>query len=202
MPRKPASDGRSRTAKGRSRRRQILTTATRLFSERGYVHTSLMDIADQLGITGPAIYYYYASKDHILLEIRQGIIDRAIERIEEVLADEPPPQEAMETILRLHLETLLDNVEATIVVDRERGHLPEEIERAQRAKERQYERYIRDVYVDGVAAGVFDDVDPTVAVGTLLAGCNWACHLGGNRAKSTVVESIVGLLMRAIVVPA
>lgn len=196
------ANARSRTPRGQDRRRQILETATRLFSERGYVQTSLLDIAEQIGITGPAIYHYYDSKKDILLEIREAIIDDAIARVEQVLEASPEPRQAMETILRAHVETVLSNVEANIVFDRERGHLSDDVENTQRLKERQYERHVRRVFEEGVAQGSFIELDPTIAVATLLAGCNWTSRLGGNRSRRAVTDTVVDMLLRSITVEA
>ncbi|HEX2509537.1 MAG TPA: TetR/AcrR family transcriptional regulator, partial [Microvirga sp.] len=59
----------SKAAGGQRRdvlRRAILEAASRLFVERGFGGTNLQDIADALGISRPAVYYYYKSKEDIL----------------------------------------------------------------------------------------------------------------------------------------
>ena len=52
-----------------STRERILDIALELFSERGYDKTSLRDIADRLGTTKAALYYHFARKEDILLEL-------------------------------------------------------------------------------------------------------------------------------------
>jgi len=42
-----------------------------LFSERGVQQTSLRDIAERLGITKPALYYHFESRDALLENIVQ-----------------------------------------------------------------------------------------------------------------------------------
>ena len=37
--------------------------ATRLFADRGFAGTSLQDIADATGLTRPALYHYFGSKE-------------------------------------------------------------------------------------------------------------------------------------------
>ncbi len=44
---------------------KITKTALRLFLERGYERTSLNDIAQKVGITKPAIYHHFKSKDQL-----------------------------------------------------------------------------------------------------------------------------------------
>jgi AcrR family transcriptional regulator len=48
--------------RGPHTRKQILDAALRLFSEKGFVRTSVRDIAQAAGITDAAIYYHFASK--------------------------------------------------------------------------------------------------------------------------------------------
>jgi AcrR family transcriptional regulator len=47
----------------RSRLREL---ALRLFAEQGYEKTSLREIAEQLGVTKAALYYYFKSKEDIV----------------------------------------------------------------------------------------------------------------------------------------
>ncbi|CAN5395777.1 TetR/AcrR family transcriptional regulator [soil metagenome] len=64
-PSKPASDTRTR----------IQEVARELFSEKGVQRTSLQDIAARLGITKPALYYHFASREDLVRSILQPLID-------------------------------------------------------------------------------------------------------------------------------
>jgi AcrR family transcriptional regulator len=50
-----------------AKRNAVLTTAARMFNERGFHATSLDDIAASLNVTKPTLYYYVKNKDEILL---------------------------------------------------------------------------------------------------------------------------------------
>jgi AcrR family transcriptional regulator len=52
-----------------STRERILDIALELFTENGYDKTSLRDIAERLGTTKAALYYHFARKEDILLEL-------------------------------------------------------------------------------------------------------------------------------------
>jgi AcrR family transcriptional regulator len=56
----------SRAAQAERTRQQILETAQRLFTERGYDATSLQMIADEMGLTKAAVYYHFRAKNDIL----------------------------------------------------------------------------------------------------------------------------------------
>jgi AcrR family transcriptional regulator len=46
---------------------EVLDTAIRLFAARGYQAVSLDDIGAELGLAGPSLYHYYATKSDILV---------------------------------------------------------------------------------------------------------------------------------------
>ena len=51
------------------RREQILHAALVAFSHRGYHETSMVDIADAIGVTKPVIYQHFDSKRELYLEL-------------------------------------------------------------------------------------------------------------------------------------
>ncbi|WP_326949634.1 TetR/AcrR family transcriptional regulator [Amycolatopsis sp. NBC_00348] len=62
---KPSSDTKQR----------ILATARDLFTQQGVQRTSLQDIADVLGITKPALYYHFQSREDLVRSIVQPLLD-------------------------------------------------------------------------------------------------------------------------------
>jgi AcrR family transcriptional regulator len=76
-----AHDGRTaRAARKRERRRKmVLDTALRVFSEKGYHQTRISDIIEAAGIARGTFYLYFDSKNAIFHEL----LDRLLERIRE-----------------------------------------------------------------------------------------------------------------------
>ena len=71
-PVRPAGPGAARAEPGdghvpADRSAQVLATAVRLFAGRGYEAVSLDDIGAELGLAGPSLYYYFATKSDILV---------------------------------------------------------------------------------------------------------------------------------------
>ena len=60
--------------------------AIRLFAERGFAGTSLQDIADALGMTRPAIYYYVKNKDELLARLAADVAGGSAAQITELAA--------------------------------------------------------------------------------------------------------------------
>ena len=67
---------------------KILDAAQALFLDRGYEHTSIQDIIDQLGgLTKGAIYHHFKSKEDILSAVMDRLFEGKEERVERILAD-------------------------------------------------------------------------------------------------------------------
>lgn len=69
-------------------RERILDIALELFTEHGYDKTSLRQIADRLGHSKAAIYYYFASKEDILMALHMRFHEFGQEALENIRADE------------------------------------------------------------------------------------------------------------------
>ena len=64
-------------------RQRILEAAARLFSERGYAGASVRDIAAELGIANPSLYYHFSSKEEMLAELLSEPLRRVERAVEE-----------------------------------------------------------------------------------------------------------------------
>ncbi len=62
--------------------RKILNSAFKLFSERGFDGVSIRDIAADAGLTNPALYRHYPSKEALGLALYRKSYDAVLERIE------------------------------------------------------------------------------------------------------------------------
>jgi AcrR family transcriptional regulator len=70
----PARDDQSSASQAdASTRERILDVALDLFTDQGFDATSMREIAERLGISKPAIYYHFASKDEILLALHMRL---------------------------------------------------------------------------------------------------------------------------------
>jgi AcrR family transcriptional regulator len=56
---------------------RIRAAARQLFAEKGVQRTSLQDIAAKLGITKPALYYHFASREELVRSIISPFIDES-----------------------------------------------------------------------------------------------------------------------------
>nr|WP_225953766.1 TetR/AcrR family transcriptional regulator [Kibdelosporangium phytohabitans] len=69
-----------------------MNAARELFAEQGVQRTSLREIAERLGISKPALYYHFASRDDLLRSIMKPLLDDAqafVDQQEETQRDAP-----------------------------------------------------------------------------------------------------------------
>ena len=64
-------EGHDRSRDTRSRLREL---ALQLFAEQGYEKTSLREIAERLGVTKAALYYYFKSKEDIVASLIEDYV--------------------------------------------------------------------------------------------------------------------------------
>lgn len=180
------------------RRRQILSVATALFREHGYHTTSLDDIANEIGFTKPAIYYYFNGKEDLLYAIVEVVVDEALRRMRAIVVRDQPIVDRLHALLVENTRVVLENLDANTVFYNERGLLSPARERQIRDREREYTQLVRDLYVAGVEKGELLDVDPTVATSTLLGASIWAYRwftADGPLSSDEVAEQVAELLM-------
>lgn len=62
-------------------KQNILDAANRLMSSKGVKHTSLADIAKEVGISKGTLYYYYSSKDDLIFDIADTHLNQMTEEL-------------------------------------------------------------------------------------------------------------------------
>jgi TetR/AcrR family transcriptional regulator, ethionamide resistance regulator len=68
---------RSTRPSGDDREQAILSTAERLFEERAFADVSVDDLAKGAGLSRPTFYFYFKSKEAVLLRLLEPMIARA-----------------------------------------------------------------------------------------------------------------------------
>src|SRR3954465_1866157 len=120
-----------------SRREQILRAPAQLFAERGSRAVGVDDVGAAVGVTGPAIYRHFASKDAMLAEMLLRISERLLaggsERVAAAGAD---PVRQLRALIEFQVDFALDNPALITVQDRDLGSLVDadaaEVRRLQR----------------------------------------------------------------------
>jgi AcrR family transcriptional regulator len=118
------------------RRLELINAAARLFASRSYYGVTVDDIGDALGLSGPALYRHFPSKEALLVAVFDQVIEQQSERLHEALAEAGDPRAALESMVGSHVEFAVEQRENMAVWRQEFHHLPEadswRLRRAQR----------------------------------------------------------------------
>jgi|HubBroStandDraft_6_1064221.scaffolds.fasta_scaffold478390_1 AcrR family transcriptional regulator len=97
------------TPRAEDTRRKIYETAMELFREKGFEPTTMRDIAAKAGVALGGAYYYYSSKDAIVLAFYREMQERSNRPVLEALAGRKKLHERIRCVLDKRLELLAPN---------------------------------------------------------------------------------------------
>ncbi len=158
----------------------------------------MRDIAAALGMTAGNLYYYFPSKQDLLAYCQEATLDELLRR---AARDREQRAEAADAKLRdliaAHVEVLNEATPGSL------AHLEiDAVPTARRApllaRRKRYERIIRGRIEEGIAAGVFRAVDPSLAALALLGALNWTVkwfETGGRKSAAEVGREFATLLV-------
>jgi AcrR family transcriptional regulator len=119
-----------------ARRKELISVAGNLFASRGYYAVTVDDIGDAVGLTGPALYRHFASKEALLVAVFDQVIEQLTTRLRDLLSEASDPATALQAVVRLHVEFAIEQRENVAVWRQEFQNLPEpdrwRLRRAQR----------------------------------------------------------------------
>ena len=121
-----------------TRRDELVSAGAQLFAEHGYHGVGVNDIGDFVGLTGPALYRHFASKQALLSAVFERVVDGILSQIREIVVSAADPSEALRSIVDHHVAFALDEGELLATWRSEMLNLPEGDRRKLRHAQRIY----------------------------------------------------------------
>jgi AcrR family transcriptional regulator len=121
-----------------NRREQILDAAAELFAAKGFHGVSVGELGRACGITGPALYKHFPSKDAVLAEMLVSISERLLDEGRDRVARATDATAALEALIAWHIDFALRHRALIVVQDRDWQSLPPEARERVRALQREY----------------------------------------------------------------
>lgn len=176
-----------------NRRQLVRDAAACLFRERGFHATSMRDIAKATGMLSGSIYYHFASKDDLLLDVYEEGVRRIAGRVNKMIAHEHTPLGRLRAACIAHVEMLLEQSDYAQVIIRV---LPQDVPgvAAQMIELRDgYERIFQDLIN---ALDLKDEARRRWFRLALLGALNWshAWYRPGRETPEAIANGFVDLL--------
>ena len=137
---------------------QITKQSIRLFESKGFSQTSIQDIVDALDVTKGTFYYYFSSKEQLLMDIHLQYIDNLLLRQQNILKkDSLTSEDKLNEIIIMLIKDIKDKGSSGRVFFREIRHLNNKNSSKVKEKRNDFRLKIEEVVKQGIASGEFRD---------------------------------------------
>ncbi|MGB1253869.1 MAG: TetR/AcrR family transcriptional regulator [Candidatus Promineifilaceae bacterium] len=159
----------------KSRQDDVYEAAARLFAEKGYHATRIQDIADELGMLKGSLYYYFNSKEDLLIKITEGHIGRIYHAIKAIVETGYPSRQKLMLAIDEHLRMFLEHVHVYTIFARENLEgIDPKLAQLVRDMNRTYQELWMQILQEGIDSGEFrPDLNPHLMMRAILAMCNY-----------------------------
>ena len=156
-----------------TRRQEIIGTALGLMRNKGYLNTSMRDIASAVNMEAASLYNHIKNKEEILTNTCFGLAEALELGIKEVNDIYFNAAEKLKMAIHSHITVITQDLNASHLFIHEWRHLSEAMRNQFISRRDSYEKEFRDIVILGFEEGEFKDVDPKFATLTILASLNW-----------------------------
>ena len=183
------------------KRMAILKTAGRLFNQKGFRETSLNDLAHELQITKPTLYYYIENKEDILFQCLLTAITQVLEKTATIQNTDVNGLEKLTRFIHLF----------TSIFDDEFGRCvshpgPEPL--SEKYLERidplylELDAVLRQIIHCGIDDQSIRQCNPKITAFTLFGAINWMTRwyqINGEMTTREVAEEMVALFTQGLI---
>jgi TetR/AcrR family transcriptional regulator, cholesterol catabolism regulator len=161
--------GRIKTNNNSSSRKEIIIQkAAKLFLEKGFNATSMREIADVVGVEAASLYNHIKSKNELLNIICFEVANRYIDKMEEVENQEKTNLQKVESLLRFHIQGMIENFEQVFISDREWKHLDSPYLNNMQTQRRTYRKRFAAIIQEGISKKEIKKIDAATTVLIML----------------------------------
>lgn len=146
-----------------------------LFEKKGFSETSIQDIVETLGVTKGTFYYYFTSKEQLLMDIHLGYIDDLLERQGTIRQNQFSNRQKLEELIALLITDIANHGPSGKVFFREMRHLCEDNAVEVKRKREKFRKNLEDIISEGIAQKEFrKELEPGMIAFAILGVTNWS----------------------------
>lgn len=182
---------------------KIMEQSIHLFDKKGFTVTSIQDIVESIGVTKGTFYYYFSSKEELLMEIHLRYINDLLSNQEKILSDENKSfKEKLFDIVHLSILDIKKQGASAKVFFREMRHLSKESLEKINPKRDTYRFNIEKLLSEGIENGEFrQDLDVPIVTFAILGITNWSYQWfnpKGSKSDTELANLFVDMILKGI----
>lgn len=151
----------------------ILEKAAVLFRKKGYVATSMRDLAKEVGMEAASLYNHISSKQEILNEILLEISGYLLDGMEQIEKSQKTPIDKIRAIISLHIRATVNYSNSMSLIAHEWRHLDENNLLLFNARRTNYEKRFKAIIIQGIFLGQIKKVNSEIALFSILSSLRW-----------------------------
>jgi AcrR family transcriptional regulator len=175
--------------KSSERKTEILTTAARLFKEKGYGAVSMRDLAAAVNIKAASLYNHIQSKHEILKEIIMPLAHEYTSGMDVIYKSHQSSVHKLELVIEQHVDVSLQYPDSIASLNNEWMNLEGETLNLFIAMRNDYETRFRDILTTGIHNGELKPMNIELAVFTIL-GTLRTLHLWQRKKKNYKADAL------------
>ena len=180
----------------------VLREAARLFAEKGAQQTSLDEIAESLGISKPALYYYFKSKDEMISDCLARGHKNDEENVARIFEHFESGADRLRELCHYYVNTITEDFGRCIVLI-DLNSLSDDGKKRFLKSQRFLYSQIRKIIQGGCADGSLKPCNETITTFALIGALNSAARWykpGGRLTPGDIAEQIYRVYADGIVV--
>jgi TetR/AcrR family transcriptional regulator, cholesterol catabolism regulator len=159
------------------RKEEIYSKAAMLFAQKGYLNTSMNDIAKEVKLEKAGLYHYLKNKEMLLFEIINRALDTFLERASNLPLDGLPPQEKLRHLIREYTTTLVQYCYGVTLMVLDSKYLQPKLRNIIYAKRIKYEKFFWSIIEEGISKKIFVKHDGKETLSFLIIGAIFNYYL-------------------------
>ena len=161
-------------SKKQAKTEEIYAIAARLFATKGYHATRIQDIAAELGMLKGSLYYYFNSKEDLLVQLVQSRLGEAHQVIRQIVEGEGNAAAKLQQAISEHLRLYQQSAHIYALFYYENlAQIHPATAQTVHLLTYEYERLWHELVQSGIEAGCFRaDLDVTITVKAIMGMCN------------------------------
>lgn len=185
------------------RRDAIVRVASKIFAEKGYLGTTVREIADEAGILSGSLYHHFSSKEDLAFEVLSAYYRDLLAQFRKIAESNEEPRELFGEAIRVSCHGIADYPAAVSLIQRSGDHLLQMESFAELAKANDEMRNIwTRVIRAGIRDGIWgDEVDPNLVFRSIRDTLSGAAHWwkpGGRYKIDQIADQFTRLFLYGI----